>query len=395
MFILLLSLIYIAFISLGLPDALLGSAWPIMHTELNVPISSAGFISMIIAGGTIISSFFSDRIIKKFGTGLVTAISVAMTAFALLGFSISSKFWMLCLFSIPYGFGAGSVDAALNNFVALHYKAHHMSWLHCFWGIGATLGPVIMGQCLINGTNWSNGYRIVSFLQIGLTAILIFSLPIWKNLKNDSQTAKENQKVLSLKELLSLPKAKSALIGFFCYCALESSAGLWGASYMVLQRQVQPEIAAKWISTFYLGITIGRFLSGFVTMKLSSKNMVRLGQSILLCGIIVIVLPFDFLPKFILPLGFLLVGLGCAPIYPSMLHSTPQNFGKDVSQSIMGKQMASAYVGSTFIPPIVGFLVDNLTPKLFPVVLFCILILMFFMTERLYKFSSKKLKTSK
>lgn len=394
MFALLLSLIYLAFISLGLPDALLGSAWPIMHLELDVPVSYAGFISMIIAAGTIISSFFSDRIIKKLGTGLVTAISVAMTAFALLGFSISFKMWMLCFFSIPYGLGAGSVDAALNNFVALHYKARHMSWLHCFWGIGATLGPVIMGQCLINGASWSSGYKIVSFLQIGLTAILIFSLPIWKSFKNDSQITEENHKVLSLKQLISLQKAKSALIGFFCYCALESSAGLWGASYMVLQRQVQPEIAAKWISLFYLGITLGRFLSGFITIKVSSKNMVRLGQSILLCGIIVLILPFSFLPKVVLPLGFLLIGLGCAPIYPSMLHSTPDNFGKDISQSIMGKQMASAYVGSTFMPPIVGFLVDNVTPKLFPIVLFCIFVLMFFMTERLYKFSSKNLKTS-
>jgi fucose permease len=395
MFSFLLVIIYVSFISLGLPDALLGSAWPIMHGELNVPISYAGFISMIIAGGTIISSFFSDRIIKKFGTGLVTAISVGMTAFALLGFSVSTKFWMLCLFSIPYGLGAGSVDAALNNFVALHYKARHMSWLHCFWGIGATLGPVIMGQCLVNGALWSDGYKIVSFLQIGLTAILIFSLPLWKIFRADSSLSKEEHKVLSLKELVNLPKAKSALVGFFCYCALESSAGLWGASYMVLERNIQPEIAAKWISTFYFGITIGRFLSGFITVKLSSQNMVRLGQIILLCGIVVIVLPFSFLPSFILPLGFFLVGLGCAPIYPSMLHSTPENFGKDVSQSIMGKQMASAYVGSTFMPPVVGFFVDNLTPKLFPVVLLLILVLMFFMTERLYKFSSKKLNSSK
>ena len=393
MFLLLLSLIYLAFISLGLPDALLGSAWPILHNDINVPISFAGFISMIIAGGTIFSSFFSDKVIKKFGTGLVTAISVGMTAFALLGFSISTKFWMFCLFSIPYGLGAGSVDAALNNFVALHYKARHMSWLHCFWGIGATLGPVIMGQCLINGANWSNGYKIVSFLQIGLTAILIFSLPLWKNFKKDNESLSQDvHKPLSLKELLSLPKAKSALVGFFCYCALESSAGLWGASYMVLERNIQPELAAKWISFFYFGITIGRFLSGFITIKLSSKNMVRLGQSVLLLGIITILLPTSI--NFLLVIGFFLVGLGCAPIYPSMLHSTPQNFGKDVSQSIMGKQMASAYVGSTFMPPVVGFLVDNLTPKLFPLVLFLILTLMFFMTERLYKFSSKKLKSS-
>ncbi|MBQ1198010.1 MAG: MFS transporter [Spirochaetaceae bacterium] len=394
MFSFLLSLIYLAFISLGLPDALLGSAWPIMHGELNVPISYAGFISMIIAGGTIISSFFSDRIIKKIGTGLVTAISVGMTAFALLGFSISTKFWMLCLFSIPYGLGAGSVDAALNNFVALHYKARHMSWLHCFWGIGATLGPVIMGQCLINQNSWTLGYVVVSLIQIGLTIFLFCSLSIWKKASKTTEEQKEEiSKSLSLKELINLPKAKSALVGFFCYCALESSAGLWGASYMVLERNIQPEIAAKWISTFYFGITIGRFLSGFITVKLSSQNMVRLGQFVLLLGVIIILLPTSI--NFLLVVGFLFIGLGCAPIYPSMLHSTPENFGKDVSQSIMGKQMASAYVGSTFMPPVVGFLVDNLSPKLFPFILFLILVLMFFMTERLYKFSSKKLNSSK
>lgn len=394
MFSFLLSLIYLAFISLGLPDALLGSAWPIMHGELNVPISYAGFISMIIAGGTIISSFFSDRIIKKFGTGLVTAISVGMTAFALLGFSVSTKFWMLCLFSIPYGLGAGSVDAALNNFVALHYKARHMSWLHCFWGIGATLGPVIMGQCLINQNSWTLGYVVVSLIQIGLTIFLFCSLSIWKKASKTTEEQKEEiSKSLSLKELINLPKAKSALVGFFCYCALESSAGLWGASYMVLERNIQPEIAAKWISTFYFGITIGRFLSGFITVKLSSQNMVRLGQFVLLLGVIIILLPTSI--NFLLVVGFLFIGLGCAPIYPSMLHSTPENFGKDVSQSIMGKQMASAYVGSTFMPPVVGFLVDNLSPKLFPFILFLILVLMFFMTERLYKFSSKKLNSSK
>lgn len=391
MFGLLLALIYLSFISLGLPDALLGSAWPIIHEELNVPISYAGIISMIITAGTIVSSFFSDKIIRKFGTGLVTAISVAMTAFAILGFSISSKFWMLCLLSIPFGLGAGSVDAALNNFVALHYKAHHMSWLHCFWGIGATLGPVIMGQCLVNGKHWTTGYEIVGFLQIGLTVILFCSLFLWKKFDSDNKDKQENHKTLSFIELLKLPKAKSALIGFFCYCGLEFSTGLWGASYMVLQRQVEPEIAAKWISLFYFGITFGRFLSGFITMKLSSKNMVRLGQFVLLCGIVTVILP---LQNYLLPIGFFLIGLGCAPIYPSMLHSTPENFGKDVSQSIMGKQMAAAYVGSTFMPPIIGFFVDNITPKLFPVILFIILGLMFFMTESLYRFSSKKEKIS-
>jgi len=387
MFTILLVIIYVSFISLGLPDALLGSAWPSMHRELEVPMVYAGMVSMIIAGGTIISSLQSDRLIKKFGTGVVTAISVCMTAIALLGFSISSTFTMLCLWAIPYGLGAGSVDAALNNFVALHYKAKHMSWLHCFWGVGATLGPYIMGYCLTNGMKWHSGYRFVFVIQIVLTGILICSMPLWKRHSTETKEKEKATKSLSMKELIQIPGAKQALIAFFAYCGLESTTGLWGSSYMVMERGMSEDIAAKGISLFYLGITIGRFLCGFITMKLSDKNMIRFGQGIAVVGIILLFLPMGNVALY---LAFVLIGMGCAPIYPSLLHATPDHFGKDLSQAIMGMQMACAYVGSTFIPPLVGFMVEHLSIKLYPFFLLAIVIWMIIMVEGLNKIHIKE-----
>jgi len=287
----LLVIIYTSFISLGLPDALLGSAWPSMYAGLGVPVSYAGIISMIIAGGTIISSLNSGRLIKKLGTGKVTAISVCMTAAALFGFSISHSFIMLCLWAVPYGLGAGSVDAALNNFVALHYKARHMSWLHCFWGIGATMGPYVMGFCLTRGLAWNSGYRIISVLQIVLTAVLIFTIPLWKKAGSSVQQGVISHKSLSIRELIKIPGAKPGLTAFFCYCAVESTTGLWSSSYMVMDRGLSAGAAAKWTSLFYLGITFGRFVSGFVTLKLGNKELVRVGQGIAVLGIIALLLP--------------------------------------------------------------------------------------------------------
>lgn len=379
MFQLLLIIIYISFISLGLPDSLLGSAWPSMYSQLDVPVSYAGFVSMIIAGCTIISSFFSDKIVRKFGTGLVTVLSVGMTAAALMGFSFSHSFISLCLWAIPYGLGAGSVDAALNNFVALHYKARHMNWLHCFWGVGATIGPYIMGACLTGGSGWNNGYRIISFIQIALTSILVFSLPLWKKeTKSSSQTVSIKSKQFSLKQLLALPHAKPVLLAFFCYCSLESTTGLWGSIYMVMEKGITKETAAKLIALFYLGITAGRFLSGFLSVKLSSRNMIRLGQSLGLIGIIILLVSNN---QVFTAIGFILIGLGCAPIYPMLLHQTPERFGKDISQSIMGIQMAFAYIGSTFTPPIVGFFVEHVCVALYPIILILFLILMILLIE--------------
>ena len=388
MFTILLIIIYISFISLGLPDALLGSAWPIMYQELQVPMVYAGMLSMIIAGGTIISSLFSDKLIKKLGTGVVTATSVCMTAIALFGFSTSRTFIMLCLWAIPYGLGAGSVDAALNNFVALHYKAKHMSWLHCFWGIGATLGPYIMGFCLTSGMKWHSGYHFVFIIQIVLTGALIFSIPLWRKSKMKTKEEEET-KSLSMKELIQIPGAKQALVAFFSYCALESATGLWGSSYMVVERGMSADVAAKGISLFYLGITVGRFLCGFITMRLNDKNMVRFGQGIAVLGVVLLLLPMG---NIILYLAFVLIGMGCAPIYPSLLHATPDHFGKDLSQAIMGMQMACAYVGSTFVPPLIGFMVERISMKLYLFSLLAIVMLMIIMTEHLNKINVKKAK---
>ena len=387
MFQLLLLIIYLSFISLGLPDALLGAAWPSMYRELHVSISYAGAISMIIAFGTIISSLQSDRLTRKLGTGKVTAISVAMTAVALFGFSTSHSFVALCLWAIPYGLGAGSVDASLNNYVALHYESKHMSWLHCMWGIGAAAGPYIMGYVLTNGRSWNSGYRVISVLQIVLTMILIFSLPLWKNRPEiiDDNGQEVSAKALSLREVIRIPGAKEIMVCFFCYCALEQTAGLWASSYLSLYKGVSAETAATFASMFYIGITVGRALSGFVTMKLNDVQMIRLGQVLIAVGILIMFLPFGQTLSLV---GLIVIGLGCAPIYPCIIHSTPTHFGADKSQAIIGIQMASAYVGTLLMPPVFGLIANHITVALLPVYLFIILILMFVMHEALTKKSS-------
>lgn len=385
----LLIVIYIAFISLGLPDAILGSAWPSMYGQLNVPVSYAGIISMIIAGGTIVSSLFSEKLIRKLGTAVVTIISVAMTAAALLGFSFSHSFWQLCLWAIPYGLGAGSVDVALNNFVALHYKARHMSWLHSFWGVGATTGPYIMGLFLTNGFRWNSGYQAIGIIQATLVICLIISLPLWKVKQESNGKEEQEVKSFSLRETIKLPGAKAILTAFFCYCALESTTGLWASSYMVLHKGINAETSAKWASLFYLGITIGRFLSGFITDKLGGKYMVRIGQCTAGLGTLLLLIPMG---DIITLIGLILVGLGCAPIYPSLLHETPNNFGADKSQSIMGMQMACAYVGTTFMSPVFGFIAEHISIRLYPIYLMFFLILMFIMVERMNKIHDRQVR---
>lgn len=384
MFQLLLIIIYLSFISLGLPDALLGAAWPSMYQELHVSISYAGIISMIIAFGTIISSLQSDRLTRKLGTGKVTAISVAMTAVALFGFSISHSFIALCLWAIPYGLGAGSVDASLNNYVALHYESRHMSWLHCMWGIGAAAGPYIMGYVLTNGRSWNSGYRVISVLQVVLTLILIFSLPLWKNRPQvtDGNGQEVTAKALSLREVVRIPGAKEIMVCFFCYCAVEQTAGLWASSYLTLYKGVSAETAATFASMFYIGITIGRALSGFITMKLNDVQMIWLGQGLIAVGILIMFLPFG---QSLSLVGLIVIGLGCAPIYPCIIHSTPAHFGADKSQAIIGIQMASAYVGTLLMPPVFGLIANHITVALLPVYLLIILVVMVVMHEALTK----------
>lgn len=380
MFSLLLALIYVSFISLGLPDSLLGSAWPQMQESLGVSLSLGGVISFLITASTILSSLMSHQVIQRFGTGAVTMCSVAMTALALFGFSLSNSFFALCLWAIPYGLGAGSVDAALNNFVALHCKAKHMSWLHCFWGIGATGGPYIMGLCLSRGMGWQAGYRTISFLQMALTLILLLSLPLWKKQElplSGGETVRPQTPQWG--KLLKRPGVKAALTAFFFYSALELTTGLWGSSYMVAVRGISPETAAKWISLFYLGITAGRFFSGFLTLRFSDDAMVRLGEITAIVGILLILLP---LHNLFLCLGLILTGLGCAPIYPSLLHATPQRFGKSLSQSLMGTQMAISYLGSTTMPPVSGFLSEKISMGLYPVLLLVFALMLTILTEK-------------
>jgi fucose permease len=378
---LLLAIIYIAFISLGLPDSLLGSAWPSMYTQFGVPLSYAGIISMIIALGTIVSSLQSDRLTRKLGTGKVTAISVVLTALALLGFSTSHSFVMLCLWAIPYGLGAGSVDASLNNYVALHYESKHMSWLHCMWGLGATLGPYIMGFALTGGNSWNMGYRYIGIMQIVLTAVLFFSLPLWKTSKTPTLDHTDtSRKPLTLAEIIRIPGAKEVMLCFFCYCAIEQTTGLWASSYLTLYKGIAPETAASFASLFFIGITIGRALSGFITMKLSNVQMIRLGQVFIAVGIFTMLLPATQIFSLI---GLIIIGLGCAPIYPCIIHSTPAHFGAERSQAIIGVQMASAYVGTCLMPPLFGILANKISVALLPLYLLGVLLIMTIMHELL------------
>ena len=377
----LLALIYAAFISLGLPDALLGSAWPSMYRELSVPVSYSGLIFMIIAGGTIVSSLQSDRLTKAFGAGKVTAFSVLMTAVALFGFSVSRSYAALCLWAIPYGLGAGSVDASLNNYVALHYASRHMSWLHCMWGIGASAGPYIMGSALTGGYGWNTGYRSIALLQTALTAVLLLSLPLWRRPQGEQRRTQDMQtKPLPLKRVVTIPGAKEIMITFFCYCAVEQTANLWASSYLTLYQGLSAKAAAGLASVFFTGITAGRFFSGFLTLKLNDTQMIRLGQSGIAAGILLLFLPFGTTSSL---LGLGLIGLGCAPIYPSIIHATPARFGEDKSQAMIGVQMASAYAGTCLMPPVFGLVAHHIGISLMPLYLTGILIIMLVMHEKM------------
>lgn len=381
---LLLAVIYLAFISLGLPDALLGAAWPTMYRQFDVPVSFAGGVSMVISAGTVVSSLLSDRLTLRFGTGRVTAVSVGMTALALLGFSFAPNYWALLLIAIPYGLGAGGVDAALNNYVAVHYESRHMSWLHCMWGIGASLGPYVMGFALSNGQGWPWGYRYIGILQVVLTAILLLSLPMWKGRVASAGPSGEGggpRKPLTLRQIVAIPGAKEIFVMFFCYSAVETTSGLWASSYMVLGHGIDAVTAASWASLFYAGITVGRFLSGFMTMRFDDPTMIRIGQATVAIGVIAMLLP---LPSNVgVIIGLIVIGLGCAPIYPCIIHSTPAYFGEDKSQAIVGVQMASAYVGSMLMPPVFGLIANHVGIALFPVFLGVFLVLMVVMHERL------------
>lgn len=381
---LLLLIIYLAFISLGLPDSMLGAAWPLMRIELGLPLSGAGLISMIVTMGTIVSSLLTGWLIRKLGTGLLTTLSVLTTALALLGYSFTTNYLWLCLMAVPMGLGAGAVDAGLNDFVARNYSSRHMSWLHAFWGVGATSGPLLMAWMISLTSRWQNGYRLVSIVQFVLVGLLFFSLPLWKNHHKNEQS--QAQAEWSNGSLLKLPGLIPALVGFFAYCALELTAGLWFASYLVQMRSVRPETATAWAAAYYFGIMAGRLINGFLTLRFSSKTLIRAGQVSILLGILLLFLPGNLFSL----IGLLLVGLGCAPIYPSMLHETPQRFGEENSSRLMGIQMASAYVGLTVMPPLVGLLANRWSLVIFPYSLLILLILMVLGSERVNQIIARR-----
>lgn len=385
MYSLLLALIYLAFISLGLPDSLLGAGWPTMYGELGVPVSYMGIVSMVISGGTIASSLMSDRLTRKFGARVVTVVSVFLTAGALFGFSFSDRFWMLILFSVPYGLGAGAIDAALNNYIALHYSARHMSWLHCFWGVGAIVSPFIMSYALTSST-WNDGCRIVGYIQLGIAALLLVTLPVWKI--NSKKTGAVEQKNIGLLGALKIKGVPFILIGFFAYCAAEATAMQWASTYFVEVKHISEAQAAQFASLFYIGITAGRFLSGFVSAKIGDRRMIIIGASVLTLGIILLVIPVTAAELSLA--GFVIIGLGCAPIYPSIIHSTPANFGAENSGAIIGIQMACAYVGSTFMPPLFGLIGSATDFAILPLYLIVFVVLMLVMTELTFRTARKR-----
>ena len=376
---LLLAVIYLAFIGLGLPDSLLGAAWPMIYPQFGVPVSSMGLISMIISAGTILSSLNSSRLTRALGAGKVTLLSTALTAIALLGFGMSRSLWQLCFWAVPYGLGAGSVDAALNNYVALHYASRHMSWLHCMWGVGTIIGPSLMSAALTGGHGWSGGYLLTALVQGLIVAVLLLSLPLWGHPTSGNGSETETA-ALSLREVLAIPGAKEVMLCFFGYCALESTAGLWAASYLTLARDIPAETAAGFAALFYLGITAGRAVSGWIAPRLGDDGMIRLGLWGIGLGLTALLLPG---PAAVSLAGLVIIGLGCAPIYPSIIHSTPAHFGAHRSQAVIGVQMASAYVGSMAMPPLFGLMARQITPALFPFYLLVLLGLMAWMHHRL------------
>jgi fucose permease len=401
---LLLAIIYIAFISLGLPDSLVGAGWPVMHHDLGVPVAFAGIITMIIAGGTILSSLASERVTRRFGVGVVTAVSVGMTAGALVGFSVSGSFWMLCLWAIPYGLGAGAVDAALNNYVAVHYAARHMNWLHACWGLGASISPFIMSFALSSGAGWSTAYLIVGLIQAALTFTLLVSIPLWGKVNpivpagqglatDEAQEGGEEppgrgSTHVPLAKALRIPGVILILTAFFAYCALESTAILWASTYLVTDRGVAPATAAAFASLFLLGITAGRFLAGFFADRVGDRQMIRGGFATVGVGVVMLAIPLE--TNALALVGLVIAGLGCAPIYPAIIHSTPVNFGRRNSQAIIGIQMAAAYTGSTFAPPLFGAISTWTGMWIFPLFLALLVALGVLMSERLNRLVERR-----
>ncbi len=383
----LLILIYLSFIGLGMPNALLGTAWPEMHLELGVPVSYSGAVSMILSGGTVIASLLSDRITRLLGTGRQNAFSAALIALSLFGFSISNSYIAICLWAAPLGFGMGSIDTSLNNYVAHHYSSRYMSWLHCMWGIGSTLGPYIMGAILAANKGWSSGYFTVGGIQLALTALFFFTLPLWKKQRDThaSSTVEEvaaAEPPASFMEILRQPKTPFILLIFFSYCTIEMTIALWSSTYMVMERGYSADAAANFVSVFFIGISIGRALAGFLAIRMSNKAIIRLGVAFCAVGLLSFLLP---LGETVTLVAFVLIGLGCAPIHPFAIRSTPDYFAPRYSQPLIGIETASAFMGNLLMPPVFGLIAEHISIALFPYFLMIFLVLEFVMHEKLIR----------
>lgn len=391
----LLLIIYLAFISLGLPDSLLGASWPVMRPDLEAPIGMAGLLSMTVTVGTIVSSLVSGAVVRRFGTGRVTLACCIMTAGALLGFSYAPSIVWLIVCAIPLGLGGGAVDAGLNHYVAARYKAHHMSWLHCFWGVGATAGPIIMAAFLSGNASWREGYLAVAGIQFALVILLFVTLPLWGHLAGKQGAgfgAEQAEAGPSLdngeaNKPQHVKGVKYALGSFLFYSGVEATVGLWGSSYLVKMKGLPADEAAFWVSIYFAGITIGRFITGFVTFKVSNRLLIRAGQITALAGTLLLLLP---LPTGFALSGLLITGLGLAPIFPCMLHETPVRFGQAHAQRIMGYQMAVAYTGSTLMPPLLGLLAGFSTIGIFPLYIVVSAAAILFFSERLNLFLNRR-----
>ena len=359
---LLVIIIFVTYIGLGIPDSLFGTAWPAIYTEMNLPISYSNFVTGLMYCGTIISSLLSARLTKRMGTPLVVAISTALTAVAILGYSLSENMLMLCMLAIPLGLGAGAIDNVLNTYVALNYKATHVNFLHCSYGVGVTLSPFLMSFALKQSNNWQGGYRTMFFFQLALTIMCFISIPIWRKVK-EQKAEEEETRVAPIRELLSIPIARTSLVIYFGSCAIESVCLAWGSTFLVNSKGLTPEKAAEMITFYFIGMTLGRFLSGVLVNKVSPKKIIVIGESIVFVAII---LTFVTNPK-IAGVGLFLIGLGNGPVFPNMTHLTPIHMGRDVSQSFMGLQGAVAY-GSILISPILfGLLAENLSTDIFSI----------------------------
>lgn len=385
MYTLLLAVIYLVFISLGLPDSLLGSGWPTMRLVFDQPLSAAGMVSMIITGGTICSSLLSERLTAKLSTRGVTVASVFLSAAALFGFSVSTRFWMLCLWAVPYGLAAGCIDSAINNYVALHYRSRHMSWLHCFWGVGTVISPCVMSWALRH-SGWQLGYRTVALMQLAIGVVLVLTLPVWNIHRDEAQTARAGQ-VLGIRGALKIKGAPSLFVGFFAYCGAEGTSILWASSYLAGERGFSAQRAAASAAVLYVGITVGRFVSGFIADKVGDRGMIRLGTGVIAAALAVLALPGGGELGALLGLG--LLGLGNAPVYPAIIHATPANFGAENSQGIIGMQMASAYVGSTLMPPLFGLIANRTGLGWMPLFLALLILLMITMLEATFRTVAK------